>query len=146
MSDVVKIGLVSISDRASGGIYEDKGIPALQDWLNRGQPFRRRSPLIADLFRGLVMPGLLMGTMAALILGEPDYGTTMLLATTGAAIMFVGGTRTGHLAIAGALAASGLALLIMENAERMRRITPSWIRSASPPMRPISCCSPRWPL
>jgi molybdopterin adenylyltransferase len=28
-----KIGLVSISDRASGGVYEDKGIPALVDWL-----------------------------------------------------------------------------------------------------------------
>ena len=27
------IGLVSVSDRASGGVYEDKGIPALQDWL-----------------------------------------------------------------------------------------------------------------
>jgi molybdopterin adenylyltransferase len=27
------IGLVSISDRASGGVYEDKGIPALTDWL-----------------------------------------------------------------------------------------------------------------
>ena len=27
------IGLVSISDRASGGVYEDKGIPALQEWL-----------------------------------------------------------------------------------------------------------------
>ncbi|OIQ72562.1 molybdopterin adenylyltransferase [mine drainage metagenome] len=29
----LKIGLVSISDRASQGIYEDKGIPALRDWL-----------------------------------------------------------------------------------------------------------------
>ena len=27
------IGLVSISDRASGGVYEDKGIPALQEWF-----------------------------------------------------------------------------------------------------------------
>src|SRR5687767_1651954 len=27
------IGLVSVSDRASGGVYEDKGIPALTDWL-----------------------------------------------------------------------------------------------------------------
>jgi molybdopterin biosynthesis enzyme MoaB len=27
------IGLVSISDRASTGVYEDKGIPALQEWL-----------------------------------------------------------------------------------------------------------------
>ncbi len=31
--DVLVIGLVSVSDRASGGVYEDKGIPALTDWL-----------------------------------------------------------------------------------------------------------------
>lgn len=33
--DAVKIGVVSISDRASTGVYEDKGLPALQDWLGR---------------------------------------------------------------------------------------------------------------
>ncbi|MES2717300.1 MAG: molybdopterin adenylyltransferase [Pseudomonadota bacterium] len=33
--DPVTIGLVSVSDRASTGVYEDKGIPALQDWLGR---------------------------------------------------------------------------------------------------------------
>ena len=32
--DTVRIGLVSISDRASSGVYEDKGIPALQSWLS----------------------------------------------------------------------------------------------------------------
>ena len=31
--DPVRIGLVSVSDRASAGVYEDKGIPALQGWL-----------------------------------------------------------------------------------------------------------------
>ncbi len=31
--DHVKIGLLSISDRASAGIYEDKGLPALEEWL-----------------------------------------------------------------------------------------------------------------
>ena len=31
----VRIGLVSVSDRASAGVYEDKGIPALRDWLGR---------------------------------------------------------------------------------------------------------------
>ena len=31
--DPVRIGLVSVSDRASSGAYEDKGIPALQSWL-----------------------------------------------------------------------------------------------------------------
>ena len=34
-ADPVKIGIVSISDRASTGVYEDKGLPALQDWLSR---------------------------------------------------------------------------------------------------------------
>ena len=31
--DGVKIGIVSVSDRASTGVYEDKGLPALKDWL-----------------------------------------------------------------------------------------------------------------
>jgi molybdopterin adenylyltransferase len=31
--DAVKIGIVSVSDRASSGVYEDKGLPALQSWL-----------------------------------------------------------------------------------------------------------------
>ena len=30
----IKIGLISISDRASTGIYKDAGIPSLQNWLN----------------------------------------------------------------------------------------------------------------
>ena len=33
--DRVRIGIVSISDRASTGVYEDKGLPALKDWLTR---------------------------------------------------------------------------------------------------------------
>ena len=31
----VRIGIVSISDRASAGVYQDQGLPALQDWLGR---------------------------------------------------------------------------------------------------------------
>ena len=33
--DSVRIGLVSVSDRAAGGVYEDKGVPALREWLAR---------------------------------------------------------------------------------------------------------------
>lgn len=33
--DAVTIGIVSISDRASSGTYEDKGLPALKDWLGK---------------------------------------------------------------------------------------------------------------
>jgi len=44
------VGLVSVSDRASGGVYQDLGIPALQDWLARtlSTPFRVETRLIAD--------------------------------------------------------------------------------------------------
>lgn len=44
------IGLVSVSDRASGGVYEDKGIPALTDWLAQAitTPYRIETRLIPD--------------------------------------------------------------------------------------------------
>ena len=34
MTEKVKIGLLSVSDRASAGVYEDKGLPALKEWLD----------------------------------------------------------------------------------------------------------------
>ncbi|MBM3353587.1 MAG: molybdopterin adenylyltransferase [Betaproteobacteria bacterium] len=35
MSEQLLVGLVSISDRASGGVYQDAGLPALKDWLGK---------------------------------------------------------------------------------------------------------------
>ncbi|MDZ4075553.1 MAG: molybdopterin adenylyltransferase [Hylemonella sp.] len=48
--DPIKIGIVSISDRASTGVYEDKGLPALQDWLTRAlkNPISFEPRLIPD--------------------------------------------------------------------------------------------------
>ena len=44
------IGLVSISDRASAGVYEDKGIPGLTDWFGAAltTPWRMETRLIPD--------------------------------------------------------------------------------------------------
>lgn len=61
--DPLRIGLVSVSDRASSGVYEDKGIPALKDWL--GQALKNpitwverlipdEQDLISDSLRDLV--------------------------------------------------------------------------------------------
>jgi molybdopterin adenylyltransferase len=49
-NDELVIGLVSVSDRASGGVYEDKGIPALNDWLASAltTPYRIETRLIPD--------------------------------------------------------------------------------------------------
>ena len=48
--DPVRIGIVSVSDRASSGVYEDKGLPALKDWLTRAlrNPITFEPRLIAD--------------------------------------------------------------------------------------------------
>ena len=50
LHDPIKIGIVSISDRASTGVYEDKGLPALQEWLNRAllNPITFEPRLIPD--------------------------------------------------------------------------------------------------
>ena len=48
--DAVKIGLVSVSDRASSGVYQDQGRPALQAWLARAikNPITWATRLIPD--------------------------------------------------------------------------------------------------
>ncbi|QAZ38645.1 molybdopterin adenylyltransferase [Methylibium sp. Pch-M] len=53
--DPVTIGLVSVSDRASSGVYADQGIPALQDWLGRAlkNPVTWVTRLIPDEQEGI---------------------------------------------------------------------------------------------
>ncbi|AON54183.1 molybdopterin adenylyltransferase [Herbaspirillum seropedicae] len=48
--EVLRVGLVSISDRASGGVYQDQGIPALEEWLGRAlrSAFEVQTRLIPD--------------------------------------------------------------------------------------------------
>jgi molybdopterin adenylyltransferase len=51
----VRIGIVSVSDRASTGVYEDKGLPALKDWLTRAlqNPIQFDARLIPDEQAGI---------------------------------------------------------------------------------------------
>ncbi|MFJ3316227.1 molybdopterin adenylyltransferase [Herbaspirillum huttiense] len=48
--EMLRVGLVSISDRASGGVYQDQGIPALQEWLSKAltSAFEVETRLIPD--------------------------------------------------------------------------------------------------
>ncbi len=57
--DTVKIGLLSISDRASAGVYQDLGLPALQQWLGKAL----RNPLV---WEARVIPDEQEGISAAL--------------------------------------------------------------------------------
>ncbi|MDM0076439.1 molybdopterin adenylyltransferase [Variovorax sp. J2P1-59] len=73
--DPVRIGIVSISDRASSGVYEDKGLPALQEWLQRAL----RNPIT---FESRLIPDEQAGISAALI-DLVDAGCSLVLTTGG---------------------------------------------------------------
>jgi molybdopterin adenylyltransferase len=75
MNSMLKIGLVSVSDRASSGVYQDLGIPALKNWLAEAvsTPFQIEERLIAD------EQGLIQDTLIALC----DTERCDLILTTG---------------------------------------------------------------
>ena len=73
--EAVKIGIVSISDRASSGVYQDLGLPALQEWL--------RSALLNPItFDARLIPDEQPGISAALI-ELVDAGCSLVLTTGG---------------------------------------------------------------
>ena len=73
--DPVKIGIVSISDRASSGVYVDKGLPALQDWLTRAlhNPLHFEARLIPDE----------QATISATLVELVQAGCSLVLTTGG---------------------------------------------------------------
>ncbi|MDR7151562.1 molybdopterin adenylyltransferase [Hydrogenophaga palleronii] len=73
--DAVRIGIVSISDRASTGVYQDQGLPALQDWLTRAlkNPITFESRLIPDE----------VDTISATLIELVDAGCSLVLTTGG---------------------------------------------------------------
>ncbi len=73
--DPVRIGIVSISDRASSGVYEDKGLPALKEWLQGAL----RNPIT---FESRLIPDEKAGISAALI-ELVDAGCSLILTTGG---------------------------------------------------------------
>jgi molybdopterin adenylyltransferase len=73
--DPLKIGIVSISDRASTGVYEDKGLPALKEWLGSAiqNPITLEARLIPDEQAGI----------SAALIALVDAGCSLVLTTGG---------------------------------------------------------------
>ena len=71
----VRIGIVSVSDRASTGVYEDKGLPALEEWLTRAlkNPIAFEPRLIPDEAERI----------SATLIELVDAGCTLVLTTGG---------------------------------------------------------------
>jgi cell division protein FtsW len=75
-----------------------------------------------ELWKGMIVPLGILGVNLLLIFIEPDFGTTLLIATVGMAMMFVAGVKFSYLLVAALAGLTGFFLAVMRNAERMRRI------------------------
>ena len=73
--DPVRIGIVSVSDRASAGVYQDQGLPALQAWLERAL----RNPVT---FEARLIPDE-QATISAALVELVDAGCALVLTTGG---------------------------------------------------------------
>lgn len=78
---------------------------------------------VTDFFKGLMPALMVLGLLFALIMLEPDLGTSLTLAGTGALMLFAAGAQLGHLGLLGVVGAAGVFALAKIDAERWSRIT-----------------------
>ena len=82
----------------------------------------RRQDRMGDFFAGLLPNLVVLGIVGALLLAEPDFGTTAVLVCLTFALLFIAGTRLVHLACAAAVAAPMAAFLVWHSPYRLRRV------------------------
>lgn len=78
---------------------------------------------LKSFWRGFVFPGGILGLFCALVLLEPDFGTTVLYAAVGLTLLFVAGVRLAYLLPASLLGLSGISWLVYHDPVRLARIT-----------------------
>ncbi len=76
---------------------------------------------IREFGMGIMAPGALLLPFIGLIVKEPDFGTTIVCASVGLALMFVGGSRLRYLSVISVIGVVILALIIMHNPNRVIR-------------------------
>ncbi len=98
----------------------------LSAWMTRAG--RKANRLVEGIFK----PGAMLGVFLLLIIREPDYGTTILIASVGFALLFVGGARPGPLAVVATLGLAVFAVAVMRDPVRMGRILAFWMPEKYP--------------
>jgi len=76
--------------------------------------------------RGVILPGLIIASILSLVFIEPDRGTTILLAAVSGSMLLVAGVRWKHILIPASVGAAGLAVSILHDPMRLRRIFSWW--------------------
>ncbi len=85
-------------------------------WMEREQRHAN------EFLKGFLLPAIVLGFFLALVMAEPDFGTTMLMAGVGGSLLFLGGARVAYLLVSGAVGLSAFAFLVMQDEVRMRRV------------------------
>jgi len=85
-------------------------------WMSHAQRW------VGTLLQGFVVPLLYPGVVLVLVLLEPDFGSTLLIATVSGAMLFLAGSRMGYLFVTASAALGGFLVMIMHNEVRYRRV------------------------
>jgi cell division protein FtsW len=85
--------------------------------------FAKRQDLMASFKHGPLPAFLIIGPIALLVLKQPDFGTTVMLALVLFALLFAAGARARHLGAAGGLALAALVLQAVAKPYRVKRLT-----------------------
>jgi cell division protein FtsW len=88
-----------------------------------GDRYQRQMPTWK---RGIIFPGALIALMLGLVFVEPDRGTTVLLAAVGGTILLIAGVRLKCIVLPVLLGAAGLAVSLLHDPMRLRRIFGWW--------------------
>ncbi len=109
----LKIGSVSFqpSELAKFGT-----VVMLAAWMSRA------GGKASQFLEGVAKPGLVLGAISGLIFLEPDFGTTILVATVGLALLYAGGANPRILSIVAVVGFAGLAVAILHDPVRMGRV------------------------
>jgi len=83
----------------------------------------RREEQLRTQLLGFLKPLSVLGLAGVLLLVEPDFGSGVVLLTTGIGIMFLAGARLRNVIVIGVIAAIGLSLIAVSSAYRVKRLT-----------------------
>ncbi len=83
----------------------------------------RRQERMENLRAGPLSAMIIVGPIAVMVLAQPDFGTTVMLAVLLFAMLFAAGARTAHLGVSGGVAVVILAAQAVRKTYRMRRLT-----------------------
>jgi cell division protein FtsW len=77
---------------------------------------------VTQFWRGAIVPAVMIGGIAILLLAEPDFGATMVIGVLGVGILFVSGVRFWHLFLLGCAGIPPVLTLLCLNQNRMSRL------------------------